>query len=190
VRWFAETDVSVSQDAELLRLMRESGCTQVLIGFESPVEERLRGLELRADWKRRQLPRYAEAIRTIQDHGITVNGCFVLGLDGDGPEVFDRVFSFVEETGLYEVQVTIQTAFPGTPLYARLKREGRIIEDGRWDKCTLFDVNFRPAGMSAEELAEGFRQLVVRLYGDEFTNRRRSAFVSRLRSLGAGREVH
>ncbi|MGD0577668.1 MAG: radical SAM protein [Bryobacteraceae bacterium] len=190
VRWFTETDVSVSQDAELLQLMRESGCAQVLIGFESPVEERLRGIELRGDWKRRQLPSYAEAIRTIQDHGITVNGCFVLGLDGDGTEIFDRVFSFVEETGLYEVQVTILTAFPGTPLYTRLKREGRILEDGRWDKCTLFDVNFRPAGMSPEELAEGFRQLVVRLYGEEFTNRRRSAFVSRLRSLSAERQVH
>lgn len=190
VRWFAETDVSVSQDVELLQLMRESGCAQVLIGFESPVEERLRGIELRGDWKRKQLPRYAEAIRTIQDQGITVNGCFVLGLDGDGPEIFDRVFSFVEETGLYEVQVTILTAFPGTPLHARLEREGRILEGGRWDKCTLFDVNFRPAGMSAEELAEGFRQLVVRLYGEEFTNRRRSAFVSRLRSLSLERQVH
>ncbi|MGO9239345.1 MAG: B12-binding domain-containing radical SAM protein [Bryobacteraceae bacterium] len=189
VRWFTETDVSVSQDAELLQLMRESGCAQVLIGFESPFEERLRGIELRGDWKRKQLPRYAEAIRTIQDQGITVNGCFVLGLDGDGSEVFDRVFSFVEETGLYEVQVTILTAFPGTPLYARLKHEGRILEDGRWDKCTLFDVNFRPAGMSAEELAEGFRKLVVRLYGEENTNRRRGAFMNRLRSLSQERQV-
>jgi len=189
LRWFTETDLSVSQDAELLDLMRHSGCAQVLIGFESPLEDRLRGIELRADWKRRQWSHYAEAIRTIQDHGITVNGCFVLGLDGDGAEIFDRVFSFVEETGLYEVQVTVLTAFPGTPLYARLKREDRILEDRRWDRCTLFDVNFRPARMSAEQLAEGFRNLVVRLYGEEFTHRRRTSFVTRLRTLTRERQV-
>jgi radical SAM superfamily enzyme YgiQ (UPF0313 family) len=189
VRWFTETDLSVGTDDELLDLMRQSGCAQVLIGFESPIEERLRDLELRSDWKRKQWPRYREAIRRIQDHGITVNGCFVLGLDGDDAGVFDRVFSFAEEAELYEVQVTILTAFPGTPLYARLKREGRILEDGRWDKCTLFDVNFRPAGMSPEELAEGFKKLVVKLYGEEFTNWRRSAFLGRLRAHGKGKEA-
>ena len=74
------------------------------------------------------------------------------------------------------VQVTVQTAFPGTPLYGRLKRERRIIEDEAWEKCTLFDVNFRPTHMSAEELGERFRQLVVPLYSDEATQHRREGF--------------
>jgi radical SAM superfamily enzyme YgiQ (UPF0313 family) len=181
LRWFAETDLSVSEDEALLALMRETGCAQVLIGFESPGEDGLRGIELRNDWKRRQWPRYREAIRRIQDHGITVNGCFVLGLDTDGPDAFDRVAAFVEESGLYEVQVTIQTAFPGTRLYDRLEREGRILEPRRWDLCTLFDVNFRPANMSADELTHGFRRLVVSLYGEEAIRRRRGAFVHRMR---------
>ena len=155
-RWFTETDLSISGDPDLLDLMRRSGCAQVLIGFESPIEDRLHGIELCSDWKRRQWPRYRDAIRAIQDHGITVNGCFVLGLDGDGPEVFDQVFSFVEETGLYEVQVTVLTAFPGTPLYERFVREGRLLEDRRWDKCTLFDVNFRPTDMSPKNLRPAF----------------------------------
>jgi radical SAM superfamily enzyme YgiQ (UPF0313 family) len=176
IRWFAETDLSVSEDEELLDLMRRSGCAQVLIGLESPVEAGLRGLELRNDWKWKRRSHYEEVIRKIQSHGMTVNGCFVLGLDGHDASIFDRVFAFVRDSGLYEVQVTIMTAFPGTPLYSRLKREDRILEDGRWDKCTLFDVNFRPAGMSAEELAAGFKQLVVELYGEEFTNWRRRNF--------------
>ncbi len=46
-----------------------------------------------------------------------MNGCFILGLDADTPEVFDDVLQFVRESGLYEVQVTFLTAFPGTPLY-------------------------------------------------------------------------
>jgi len=182
VKWFAETDLSVSEDEDLLELMRRSGCVQVLIGLESPVEAGLRGLETRADWKHRQHPRYREAIRRIQSHGITVNGCFILGLDGHTTEVFDQVYDFVRETELYEVQVTIQTAFPGTPLYDRLEREGRLLEPTAWQKCTLFDVNYRPSHMTPEELADRFKELVVELYGDEFTTWRRSTFRKHLRS--------
>jgi len=182
IRWFTETDLSVSEDDELLDMMCRAGCAQVLIGLESPVDAGLHGIELRNDWKLKRRPRYVEAVRRIQSHGITVNGCFVLGLDGQTPEVFDQVFAFVEESELYEVQVTIQTAFPGTPLYDRLKRAGRIIEDGCWEKCTLFDINYWPDGMTLQELDRGFKDLVVRLYSDEFTNWRRTSFTRQLRA--------
>jgi len=180
-RWFAETDLSVADDDELLDLMRESGCAQVLIGLESPIETGLSGLELRNDWKRRKHPHYKDAIRAIQSHGITVNGCFVLGLDGHTPEIFEDVPRFVRESGLYEVQITILTAFPGTPLYSRLTAEGRLIDPFDWKKCTLFDVNYRPSDMSAEELHQGFKGLAASLYSDEFTRWRRRGFKSRLR---------
>ena len=181
IRWFAETDISVSGDEQLLDLMRESGCAQVLIGFESPVAETLNGLEMRGNWKYKHFAEYRDAIAEIQSHGITVNGCFVLGLDGQGPEIFDEVFEFVKESGLYEVQVTIQTAFPGTPLYERLQKEGRIIEQQNWKKCTLFDINYQPRGMSVAQLEEGFRKLVVQLYSKEFTEQRRENFRELLR---------
>ena len=181
IRWFTETDVSVAEHDDVLDSMRDSGCAQVLVGLESPVEAGLNGVETRNDWKHRRWPAYREAIRNIQSHGITVNGCFVIGLDGHTPEIFDQVAAFVEDSGLYEVQVTVLTAFPGTPLYARLKGEGRILEDGRWDKCSLFDLNFRPLGMSAEQLVEGFRRLVVDLYNEENARRRRDGFKEQLR---------
>jgi radical SAM superfamily enzyme YgiQ (UPF0313 family) len=176
VRWFTETDVSVADDVELLGLMRDSGCAQVLIGFESPVLSGLDGLEQHANWKAKQVDRYFEAIRRIQDHGITVNGCFILGLDGTGPDSFDRVFEFVRASGLYEVQVTLLTPFPGTPLYERLRREGRLLREGAWELCTLFDVNFRPSNMTVPELETGFRDLVTRLYSDGFTHERRERY--------------
>lgn len=181
VRWFTETDISVANDTELLDEMRRAGCAQILIGLESPVESGLPGIELNSDWKRRVRPRYLDAIRTIQERGISVNGCFVLGLDGQTPEVFEQVYRFVEEAELYEVQVTLQTAFPGTPLYRRLQREDRIIEDGRWDKCTLFDINFRPSHMTLQELDRGFKDLIVRLYSDDFTAWRRDTFIGKQR---------
>jgi len=182
LRWFTETDISVADDPELLALMREAGCAQVLVGLESPVPTGLERLELKRNWKRQRLDHYRDAIREIQRHGITVNGCFILGLDGQGAEIFDAVYDFVRETELYEVQITMLTPFPGTPLYHRLKREGRLLEDRRWDKCTLFDVNYQPVGMTVEELENGFRDLTRRLYGDAFTNWRRDRFKANLRA--------
>jgi radical SAM superfamily enzyme YgiQ (UPF0313 family) len=181
VRWFTETDVSVADDFELLDLMQDAGCAQVLIGLESPSRSTLDGVEQRANWKARQADRYLEAIRRIQDHGITVNGCFVLGLDGAGPESFEDIWEFVCESGLYEVQITVQTAFPGTPLYQRLKSEGRLLRDEAWELCTLFDVNFRPTRMTVAELEAGLRNLVGRIYSEEFTNQRRARFYANYR---------
>jgi radical SAM superfamily enzyme YgiQ (UPF0313 family) len=182
LRWFTEADVKVAEDDELLGLMRDSGCQQVLIGLESPRKTSLDGVELNNNWKARQRDHYAAAIQKIQSYGVTVNGCFILGLDGDTPEVFDEVFGFVRESGLYEVQVTFLTAFPGTPLYQRLKQEGRIIRDEAWELCTLFDINFKPKNMTAEQLQSGFLNLVKRIYSAEETNERRRRFRSLLKT--------
>jgi len=181
VRWFTETDISVSEDSELLSLMRQSGCAQVLVGLESPVESALSGIELNSNWKHRKYPYYKAAIEEIQSHGISVNGCFILGLDGHTTDIFDQVFEFVQESGLHEVQVTILTPFPGTPLYESLLSEGRLLEPRNWKKCTLFDVNYLPRQMSAAQLASGFRDLVQKLYSEEFTAERRSRFKRLLR---------
>jgi radical SAM superfamily enzyme YgiQ (UPF0313 family) len=182
IRWFAESDLSVHEDEELLRLMRDSGCAEVLIGFESPGEWGLPGVELKSDWKRKRWHDARRAVERIQSHGIRVNGCFILGMDGQGPDIFDRVLEFAMETELFDVQITVQTPFPGTPLYARLKREGRLLRQDDWDACTLFDINFRPQGMSESELRTGFRDLGVRLYSHELTERRRAAFDEKFRA--------
>lgn len=186
IRWFTEADVSIAQDEELLELMRESGCRQVLIGLESPVSAGLAGLETRSDWKRRRQPDYEDAVRAIQSHGITVNGCFILGLDGHDESIFDAVHDFVDRTGLYDVQVTVLTAFPGTPLHARLRAEDRLLEDGAWARCTLFDVNHVPAGMTPARLRAGLVDLARRLYDGEFTEARRRRFFAQLGRAGAG----
>ena len=139
--WFAESDLSVSEDDELLELMRQSGCAQVLIGLESPQRESLQGIELRNNYKYREFDEYKHAIRNIQSHGITVNGCFVLGLDGQTPEVFEEVFEFVKETELYEVQITLMTPFPGTALYDRLAKANRLIEPTNWKEMFLIPIS-------------------------------------------------
>src|SRR6185436_11023934 len=115
-------------------------------------------------------------------------GCFILGLDGHTPAIFEQVLAFAREAPLYDVQITVLTAFPGTPLYTRLVREGRVLEPGRWDLCTLFDVNYEPRGMTAQQLREGMYWLTERLYSDECTElRRRGFFTERRRARRASR---
>jgi radical SAM superfamily enzyme YgiQ (UPF0313 family) len=173
VRWFTETDISIADDEELLDLLAASGCRQVLIGLESPDSGGLDGIDPR-NWKKARAGRYLEAIDRIQSRGISVNGCFIVGLDTHTPDVFEAVRDFVSRSGLLEVQVTVQTPFPNTPLYHRLAREGRLLEDRPWDRCTLFDVTYRPKHMTVDELEGGLRWLFGQLYNEgEFIKRKR-----------------
>jgi radical SAM superfamily enzyme YgiQ (UPF0313 family) len=181
IKWFTESDIAVADDDDLLAMLADSGCAQILIGLESSSANALDGVEQRTNWKRKRAGGYLRAIERIQRHGITVNGCFVLGLDNSGPESFEAVRRFVQESGLYEVQITVQTAFPGTPLYDRLKQEGRLLREDAWETCSLFDVNFVPAQMTVAELEAGFRELGKALYSAEATRERRRGFFQRLR---------
>lgn len=176
VKWFTETDISVAEDPELLALMCKAGCRQVLVGLESPSAGALEGIEQRANRKARWVSRYARAISTIQSHGITVNACFILGLDGQTKEAFREILQFVAQAEPFDVQVTILTPFPGTPLYERLLRENRILEPRAWHLCTLLDVNYRPTQMTPQDLREGIYELGGQLYSDEATRRRRKGF--------------
>jgi radical SAM superfamily enzyme YgiQ (UPF0313 family) len=183
VRWFTETDIAIADDPELLALMHASGCAEVLIGLESPTASGVDGVELRRNWKLSRFGGYADAIARIQGHGIAVNGCFVLGLDGDGPGVFEAIEAFVRRSGQFDVQITVMTPFPGTPLYDRLLAQGRLLEPTAWERCSLFDVNFRPLGMSPEHLQAEALELGRRLYTEEERTARRRRFHDQRRAF-------
>jgi radical SAM superfamily enzyme YgiQ (UPF0313 family) len=181
VHWFTETDVSLADDPELLDLLAQSGCRQVLIGFESPSAASLQGIEAH-DWKARRHGQYRRAIDEIQRRGITVNGCFIVGLDNDTPDIFQQIEHFVKDSGLMEVQITVLTPFPGTALYHRLRAEGRLLRERYWERCTLFDVNFLPRKMTVEELEQGLEYLMGSLYTAEEVRRRRGLYLETMRN--------
>lgn len=176
LRWFTETDISVGDDPELIELMAEAGCKQVLIGLESPSEGGLLEIDPH-NWKAKRYDRYLSTIERLQASGITVNGTFVLGLDSHDTSVFAELDDFIRDSKLLEVQLTVQTPFPGTPLYERLKRDGRLLSERYWDRCTLFDVNYRPAKMSVEELEEGFVWLSEKTYSEKAFNGRKRHYM-------------
>lgn len=184
LHWFTETDASVADDLELCDLLAEAGCRQLLIGFESPQANDLAEIDP-AQWKRRIAPNLTRVVDVLQSRGVSVNGCFILGLDTHTPDIFPAVRDFVRASGLAEVQVTVQTPFPGTPLYSRLKRDGRLISDRFWTRCTLFDVNYRPARMTVEELEGGMRWLFTELYSKAESSNRLRSFVRNTDRTGA-----
>ena len=181
-RWFAETDISIVDHPDLLSALRPSGCYQLLIGLESLSGDSLRRVES-TGWKAGRVGGYVEAVRTIQDHGVTVNACFIVGLDGDTPEVFDAIRRFDEEARPLEIQVTVLTPFPGTALFHRLQREGRLDPVPFWNQCTLFDVTYEPVGMTREELRKGLRDLFKDLYSEQAFQRRKRQYAQLVRRL-------
>ncbi len=181
-RWFAETDISIADDPDLLEALRPAGCYQLLIGLESLSRDNLAAIES-TGWKAERLDRYVHAVRAIQDAGVTVNTCFIVGLDHDTPSVFDDIRRFVGQGEPLEIQVTVLTPFPGTPLFERLRREGRLDEPPFWHKCTLFDVNYRPAGMSREELRRGLYDLFRDLYNEGAFARRQRQYLDLIHKL-------
>ena len=176
IHWFTESDVTLAEDPELCDLLAQSGCRQVLIGFESPRSTDLANIDPRR-WKQQMADRYRPAIDTLQSRGVSVNGCFILGLDQQTTDIFPAVREFVRDSGLAEVQCTVMTPFPGTELYTRLHREGRLLQERFWDRCTLFDVNYRPTHMFVDELEAGMRWLFTELYSQEETSHRKRAFL-------------
>jgi radical SAM superfamily enzyme YgiQ (UPF0313 family) len=86
--------------------------------------------------------------------GISIQGCFVFGLDHDTPEVFDHTVDFALDAGVDLPRFAVVTPFPGTPLHARLDAEGRILTKD-WELYDGQHVVFQPAGMTVQELALG-----------------------------------
>jgi radical SAM superfamily enzyme YgiQ (UPF0313 family) len=149
--WSAAVTIDVTDDPSLVREMALAGCTGVFIGLETLSDENL------ADAKKKT-PRtedYARRVRIFHDHGIQVNGSFVLGFDNDREDVFERTVAWIQSMRLECATFHILTPYPGTPLFRQMQAEGRLLHED-WDLYDTAHVVFRPRHMSPERLAEGY----------------------------------
>ena len=166
-RWFTEADWRIGEQPALLSRLARAGCVQILIGIESLVF-RYPGM---GD-KQAELDRMLDAVRAIQDAGVSVNGCFIVGADGETPQSLDALTQFVLDSPLAEVQITLQTPFPGTALYHRLATDDRLLRDRGWSAYSLFDVTYIPDRMTVGELEAGFRDVLQHVFAGDATQRR------------------
>lgn len=153
VRWYGLSTVLLADDMPLLKLAARSGCRGLLLGFES-----IRTANLRGASKGFNRPgRFKEVVSLLHAHGIAVYGCFVFGMDHDTPDVFLETARFAVEAQIDLPRFAISTPFPGTALYQRLEREGRILTRN-WELYDGQHVVFEPSEMSVQQLQEGTEQ--------------------------------
>lgn len=149
-RWGGLATTRIVDNPELLDAMEASGCFGLLIGFESLTP----GGNTTIGKSFNDTSKYRRLMHELHSRNISVMGCFVHGLDSDGPDCFKYTLDFIHEAKVDLPRFTICTPFPGTPYFERLKQEGRILTEN-W---TLYDaqhVVFQPKLMSAEELQKG-----------------------------------
>jgi radical SAM superfamily enzyme YgiQ (UPF0313 family) len=156
----AESTWHIAFDAEALKRAKASGCAGLFIGFDA-IDEQLRLRKVPRSGKAERI--YVEAIQRILDNGIAVVAAFVLGLDSDDESVFERSLDVVRKGGANLVNFSVLVPYPGTPVFHRLKQEGRITE-WDWSKFISPNVCFEPKRMSAEALYEGTRWIQGEFY--------------------------
>jgi radical SAM superfamily enzyme YgiQ (UPF0313 family) len=152
-QWIGQVSLHVAKDAELLRLMQRSGCAGVLVGFES-LEPR--NLEAMGKTVNTQARDYDQSIAAFRRHGMSIYATFVFGYDHDDEQSFQRTLEFAERNKFFFGAFNHLVPFPGTPLYARLKDEGRLLVDPWWlsPDVGFGEVVYRPHSMSPERLTQ------------------------------------
>jgi radical SAM superfamily enzyme YgiQ (UPF0313 family) len=151
-RWGGLVTADSLQNRELLDLMARSGCTYLLVGFESGNQQALRVIHKGFN----KTQDYREVIGALRRRGITVQGCFVFGFDHDDSTVFASTVQLVEDLGIDIPRYSIYTPYPGTELFRRLLAEDRILSFN-WDDYDTMHVVVRPGSMTPEELYRGFK---------------------------------
>lgn len=159
-RWLANGTINVlNKDDEFLRLAQEANIYYWYIGFESISQKSLCG----ANKKHNKVKKYVTTIKKIKKHGMIINGSFMFGFDEDTHDIFESTLKAIDDWDIDMAEFHIVTPFPGTALYDRLKKEGRILTED-WSKYTTANVVFEPKNMTAEELFEGTRRVARSFY--------------------------
>lgn len=156
IRWVSQASIDMVRDRELMRLMAASGCAGLVVGLESTDPRNLR--HMRKSPTMRGCSRdYSEELAILRDHGVMVWGAFTFGHDWDTEESIRRTADTALRQRLAFAAFNILTPYPATPLYRQLKRDGRLLHDGRWWLHPDYRFNhavFTPARLGPQELAD------------------------------------
>jgi radical SAM superfamily enzyme YgiQ (UPF0313 family) len=176
-----EASLNLADDPELMQLMKDAGFNSVFLGIETPDESGLIASNKLQNTRRSLL----QSVATIQSYGMQVMGGFILGFDTDREDIFDRMVEFIQNSGIPVAMVGLLQAMPGTQLFRRLWREGRILDAGGGDN-TGDKLNFLPH-MDAAKLVEGYRSVLKRIYSCEAYYERVRLYLSRTQPRPGGR---
>jgi radical SAM superfamily enzyme YgiQ (UPF0313 family) len=151
-KWGALASTQVVKDDELLDLLRKSGCSYLLLGFESMNNRALSGIHKGFN----RMENYPEVIEKLHSRNITVQGCFIFGFDEDDRHVFSSCLDTINDLKIDIPRYALFTPYPGTPAYRRLKQDGRLLHE-QWEYYDTQHVVLDPLLMSPQELESGFK---------------------------------
>jgi radical SAM superfamily enzyme YgiQ (UPF0313 family) len=107
-----------------------------------------------------------DRIRRYHDHGISVEGTILLGLDHHTEEYIRKLVDFLLEIDLDLAEFTVLTPFPHTKAFEDLKRQDRILSFD-WNDYSADRVVYQPKHMPPERLQELFYDAWDTFYGEE-----------------------
>ncbi len=157
LRLTTEASIDLAEDPELLEMMYRANFRSVFIGIETP---RMDSLKETKKFQNVRGDSLGSKLARIQSAGLDINAGFIVGFDSDDVGIFEDQFRFIQENGITLAMVGMLQAIPRTPLYDRLKRDGRLVEED--PSC-----NVVPKQMTRDELRSGYWELVRRLYSPE-----------------------
>ncbi|HUQ99882.1 MAG TPA: radical SAM protein [Gemmatimonadaceae bacterium] len=158
-----QVSIDCARDPEMLRLCAEAGLTNVFIGIETSNESSLR------ETKKRQnvgIDLRGQVARIVR-HGIAVTGGMIVGFDADTKDIFEQQHDFAMSIPVPVFSLGSLVAPAATPLYSRMARQNRLVENASEVAGAPWDTNLIPLQMSREELIAGVRWLCNRLYRPE-----------------------
>lgn len=163
--FFTEASINMADDDALLSGMREAGFNEVFIGIETPsregLEETGKSQNLKSDM--------GESVRKIQRQGIEVLAGFIIGFDNDPPDIFDRQIAFIQENDIPKAMIGLLAALPGTRLYDRLEKEGRLLSVSVGNNTHALSTNFETK-MDPHLIKEGYKKILDHLYDSRLKN--------------------
>jgi len=151
-RWGGLASTRVVDDPELMELMRRSGCSYLLLGFETFNAASLHKMGKAFN----RVNHYKHVVDVLHDNRITVQGCFIFGLDEDDTGVFEQTVDCVNELKIDIPRYALYTPYPRTRLFDRLQAENRLLHED-WFYYDTQHVVIRPAQMTPGRLDEGFK---------------------------------
>ena len=142
IKWVSQASITMAYDDELLKLMAESGCQGVLIGFESLNTQNLASMNKGFNAARGG---FEAALKKLNEYKLRLYATFVFGYDHDTLDSFKTTVDFCIKHKIYMTAFNHLTPFPGTPLYRKLEKEGRLLYDKWWldDRYKYGQVPFK-----------------------------------------------
>jgi radical SAM superfamily enzyme YgiQ (UPF0313 family) len=172
-----EASINLADDEELMRMMARAEFITVFVGIETPHDESL--IECaKAQNRNRDL---IASVKKIQDFGLEVQAGFIVGFDQDPASIFEKMITFIQESGIVTAMVGLLNAPRGTKLYKRLVTENRLLKTSTGDN-TDFSMNFVPR-MSYEKLITGYRQIIETIYSPKHYYMRVKLFMKDYRPM-------